>query len=85
MDAGDDIRRQLRDAIADSGRSLNQLSRDAGVSDSQLSRFMRGERTLTLETAAALCRALGLHLAPVAGAEPPPAKKGRKRKGSTSP
>jgi DNA-binding phage protein len=81
MDASNDIRRQLRDAIARSGRSLNQLAQDAGVSDSQLSRFMRGERTLTMETAAALCRALGLHLAPVAGAGPPAAAaKGRKKK-----
>jgi ribosome-binding protein aMBF1 (putative translation factor) len=65
MSTTDDIQQQLRDAIAASGRSLNQLSQESGINDSQLSRFVRGKRTLTMETAAVLCRVLGLRLVPV--------------------
>jgi hypothetical protein len=69
---------QLRDAIARCGKSLNQLGQAANVNDAQLSRFMRGERTLTLETAGRLCSILGLRfcesespsLAPVAVKRP---------------
>lgn len=64
MNATNDIERQLRAAIESSGKSLNQLGLAAGVNDGQLSRFMRGERTLTLETVARLCRVLGLRLYP---------------------
>jgi transcriptional regulator with XRE-family HTH domain len=77
-----DLRQQLRDAIAASGHSLNQLGKSAHVSASQLSRFMRGQRDLNLEAAARLCHVLGLKLCRVlAGpAEAAPAKK-RKGKG----
>jgi transcriptional regulator with XRE-family HTH domain len=54
---------QLREAIRKSGRSLYQLGKDSGVGSDQLSRFMRGERTLTLPAAEKLCRALDLELA----------------------
>jgi DNA-binding phage protein len=72
---------QLKDAIRGSGRSLTQLSKDCGVATPQLSRFMKGERTLTLPNAEKICRALGLHLAPVPEGPPPkqrrrPAKEG---------
>jgi transcriptional regulator with XRE-family HTH domain len=68
---------QLRDAIRRSGRSLNQLSKASGVGSNQLSRFMRGLRTLTLPAAEKLCRVLHLCLAPeegwpTAGGEGPP-------------
>jgi transcriptional regulator with XRE-family HTH domain len=56
---------QLREAIRDSGQSLNQLGKAAGVGPNQLSRFMRGERTLTLPVAEKICAALGLGLAPL--------------------
>ncbi|MBK8914561.1 MAG: helix-turn-helix transcriptional regulator [Phycisphaerales bacterium] len=50
----------LRAAIEADGRSLSELGGASGVSKSQISRFMRGERTLTIETADALLSALGL-------------------------
>jgi transcriptional regulator with XRE-family HTH domain len=56
---------QLREAIRGSGRSLNQIGKAAGVGPNQLSRFMRGERTLTLPVAEKICDVLGLGLAPV--------------------
>jgi transcriptional regulator with XRE-family HTH domain len=55
---------QLIDAIRDSGQSLNQLSKVSGVDSGRLSRFVRGERNISLEAAAKLCRALNLQLAP---------------------
>jgi plasmid maintenance system antidote protein VapI len=57
-----DLVDQVRQAIAGSGLSLNQLAKATGVHQAQLSRFMRGERTLTLTAAARLCTYLGLHL-----------------------
>jgi len=55
----------LRDAIRNSGQSLNQISKTTGVGSNQLSRFMRGERTLTLPVAEKLCDTLGLQLSKV--------------------
>jgi transcriptional regulator with XRE-family HTH domain len=54
--------KQLRDAIRTSGRSLNQLSKDCGVDTGRLSRFLRGERDITISAADRICRALGLTL-----------------------
>src|SRR6476660_4473075 len=53
---------QLQDAIRASGLSLNELGRRTGVSEGQLSRFLRGDRTLTLPAAAKVCLYLGLEL-----------------------
>jgi transcriptional regulator with XRE-family HTH domain len=53
---------QLQDAIRSSGLSLNELGRRASVSQAQLSRFLRGDRTLTLPAAARLCAYFGLEL-----------------------
>lgn len=81
-----DIEQQLRDAISQSGRSLNQLGQAAGVDSGRLSRFMRGERGLTSQAVTQLCQALGLKLCPDEAApqaeplEPPP-----KAKASTPP
>jgi plasmid maintenance system antidote protein VapI len=55
---------QIREAVRRSGRSLGELSRATGVGTDRISRFMRGERTLTLPAAAKLCEALGLELTP---------------------
>lgn len=93
MDAKDDIEKQLRDAIAASGQSLNQLGHAASVNDGQLSRFVRGERTLTLETVGRLCKVLGLRFCSdaaesspaAADAEGKPRGRGRPRKTDAAP
>jgi antitoxin component HigA of HigAB toxin-antitoxin module len=59
---GPDGVEQLRTAILQSGRSLNQLSLTCGVGRDRLSRFVRGERDLTLAAAASICKALGINL-----------------------
>jgi transcriptional regulator with XRE-family HTH domain len=53
---------QLRQAIAESGITLYQLSQESGVHRSQLSRFVREERDLGLAMAGKVCEVLGLHL-----------------------
>jgi transcriptional regulator with XRE-family HTH domain len=58
---------QLRDAIRNSGQSLSELSKTSGVDPGRLSRFMRGERTLTLPAVEAICRTLRLRLTPEGG------------------
>ena len=69
------LRDQLRDAIRSSGLSLNQLGECCGVDRGRLSRFMRGERGLSLESVEVICKALGLCLT---------ASKPGRRKGPTS-
>jgi transcriptional regulator with XRE-family HTH domain len=44
------------------GLPVLEIARKAGVSQGQLSRFMRDERTLTLPVAEKVCRVLGLSL-----------------------
>ncbi|MCE3019059.1 MAG: helix-turn-helix domain-containing protein [Pirellula sp.] len=51
----------LREAIQAYGTAY-ALSKESGVSEPVISRFVRGERTITLDTAAKLCKALGLSL-----------------------
>ena len=70
---------QLRDATRACGKSLNQLWEASGVTASQLSRFMRGERHLTTGAVNHLCKALGLILICVDGK--PALQEGKKRKG----
>lgn len=55
---------QLRTAIRESGLSGNQLAHQAGVPQAVVSRFLRAERTITLDTASKLTAALGLELKP---------------------
>ena len=76
---------QIQEAIRNSGLSVNQLSKKCDVSQSLLSRFLSGERGLSLETAIKICDALGLRLVgPKKSARPAPAEKpkrpGRPRK-----
>ena len=52
----------LRAAIVDSGVSLQQLARDTEVDVSALSRFVRDERSLKLESVDRLAARLGLVL-----------------------
>ena len=69
--------RAIRRAIETSGLSLNQLGVVSGVDRGRLSRFMRGERDLTLTAAARLCEVLGLHISstqPPALTSPDPPK-----------
>lgn len=72
----DNIEEQLRDAIrklgtARPGRKKGRtpmtryrLAKLSGVSQGQLVRFVQGERTITLASAAKLARVLGLVLKP---------------------
>lgn len=52
----------LAHAIRDSGLSLRELSRQAGIHSPSLVRFLRGERGLNLETADRVAKLLGLRL-----------------------
>jgi transcriptional regulator with XRE-family HTH domain len=56
------LEEQLRQAIRASGLSLTQLGHTTGVDSGRLSRFMRGERDLTLAATTKLCEALDLQL-----------------------
>lgn len=60
-----DLTHQLRDAILASGLSQYDLARKAGVNPGQISRFLRGESGLQLDSAARLALALGLSLVEV--------------------
>jgi transcriptional regulator with XRE-family HTH domain len=70
---------RLRQAIRESGQSLNQLGRKAKVDHGRLSRFMRGERDLTLDAAGRLCEALGIKLLLPEPVEPQVEKQVRER------
>lgn len=62
-----DLGNQLRKACEDSGVSMYELARRAGLSYSQLYHFMRDSRTLTLNSAGRLAAALQLELRPTKG------------------
>jgi len=55
---------ELRDAILNCGETEYRVAKDSGVAQPILNRFLRGERGISLETAAKVCKYLGLHLAP---------------------
>ncbi len=57
-----DIEVKLRDAIIKSKMSCYRISQLSGVTESQLSLFVNGKRTLTLPAAAKLAKVLGLEL-----------------------
>lgn len=63
----------LRAAADASALSDSELARRAGLSRSQITRFRRGDRALSLDAADALCEALGLHLVAIAGRRSPTA------------
>ncbi|HUE89624.1 MAG TPA: helix-turn-helix transcriptional regulator [Vicinamibacterales bacterium] len=52
----------VRQAIEESGLSLAELARQASINHGQLSRFMRGERSLTLATLDPLAKVLRLRM-----------------------
>ena len=53
---------QLRKAVADSGRTLGEFSRDTGIDKSALSRFVNGERGVSMETLDAIGDYLNLKI-----------------------
>lgn len=53
---------QLRKAIAESGESQLAIANAVDIDQGNLNRFVRGERSITLETAAKLCEYLKLEL-----------------------
>lgn len=59
-----DIEALLRQAIESSDMSRYEISRKSGVSQTVLSFFVRGERSMTLATAAKVAKTLGLTLKP---------------------
>jgi len=59
-----DIEGQLREAIRKTPMSLNELAAACSVDKGILSRFVRGERTMTLTTAARVATILGVELQP---------------------
>ena len=65
---------ELRQAIKESCYTLKDINRGCGVSDTILSRFMRSERSPSLNAASLVCDFLGLRLCRKAG-EKKPAKR----------
>ena len=60
MSKSTDLSEALREAIRRDGRSLSAIAMVAGIDRGQLSRFMRGERGLNLDTTQLVCEALGV-------------------------
>ncbi len=56
------MREVIIKAIADSGKSVRSVALNAGISQPQLSRFVKGERDLLLDAADKVARSLGLQL-----------------------
>lgn len=52
----------IRKSIVDSGFSIRQLARRAGIDPAQLNRFVRSKQSMTLPKIERLCGALGLVL-----------------------
>ena len=50
----------LRETIQQSEKSRYAIAKETGVSAGVLSRFVSGERSITIDTADKLCHALGL-------------------------
>ena len=57
-----DLVETLKFAIANSDKSRYAIARESNVSEAVLSRFVNGERGITLETASKLSTVLGLSL-----------------------
>jgi transcriptional regulator with XRE-family HTH domain len=56
------IKDQLKAAIKASGLTYYRISKDAGITETAIARFMSGERGLNIDTAAKICAALNLEL-----------------------
>jgi transcriptional regulator with XRE-family HTH domain len=53
---------QLRGTTLERGGTQLEIAAKTGINQGNLSKFLRGERSLSLENAAALCAYLDLHL-----------------------
>jgi DNA-binding Xre family transcriptional regulator len=54
----------LKQAVADTGKSVNAAAKESGVPQAVLQRFVTGRRGITLETVERLCAYLQLELRP---------------------
>jgi transcriptional regulator with XRE-family HTH domain len=59
----------IRQALVDSEYSLNAIAGETGVSQPQLSRFVNGERGLSVGSLDILCDFMGLELRPTDNAK----------------
>jgi transcriptional regulator with XRE-family HTH domain len=66
---------QLRAAVLNAGESRYRISKATGISESILSRFVRGEAGLSMEYANRLCEYLGLRLEKAEKAGPSKSKR----------
>ncbi len=57
---------ELKAAIRASGKSYNQLETEIGLGRGIISRFVKGQRDIGLETAEKVAEYFGLHLCPTA-------------------
>lgn len=58
----DALSSQLRDALLRDGRPVSRIAKENGVSSPQVTRFVRGDRGLSLSTADRIAAGLGLQL-----------------------
>jgi len=70
----DKLSDQLRQIVLDCGKSRYQIAKETGIDESALSRFVNGERGLSMEALDKVAECLGLRF--TAGSKPR-AKKGR--------
>ncbi len=54
---------QLREAIERSGKSRYAISRETGIAQSILSRFVHGDAGLSLENVDRICESIGVRIA----------------------
>ncbi len=69
---------QIREAVRESGMGIRELGRAAEVDPSRISRFMRGESSIDVAAASAICEALGYEL--VKSRVPAPDRRGSIRR-----
>jgi len=56
------MREVIIQAIEDSGKSVRSVALNAGISQPQLSRFVKGERDMLLDAVNKIAKSLGLEL-----------------------
>lgn len=73
------ISTQLQEAILEAGESVYAVAKGSGVPQSVLSRFVNGERGLSLESVDRLADYLELELRPSEAAPKKPAKRNKRK------